>query len=361
MAKFHQLKVADVRRETADCISLAFEVPASLQAEYTFKPGQNLTLRTIVDGEDLRRSYSICSAPGEGELRVAIKKIPHGKFSSFANEKIKKGSRLDVMTPTGSFVLKPDARLKRHYVAFAAGSGITPVFSMLKSVLEAEPLSRFTLFYGNKSTTSIIFREAIEGLKNRFLDRFSTYHILSKEKSDALLFNGRINSEKCKVFFEKLLDIHAIDQFLLCGPESMIHEVREYLLGQGVDLKKIHFELFTTPATRIADTLPNGNSQKETDHSVSRVHIKSDGLTFDFEMPRVNESILDAALRHGADLPFACKGGVCTTCKAKLLEGEVRMDVHYGLEEEEIAQGFVLTCQSHPVTEEVTVDYDQAV
>ncbi len=362
MAKFHTLAIADIRRETTDCVSIAFDIPADLRSDYAFKPGQNLTLRTTINGEELRRSYSICSIPGESQVRVAIKKVPHGKFSHFANEHLKKGALLDVMTPTGSFVVKSDPGHRKHYVAFAAGSGITPVFSMLHTILLTEPLSRFTLFYGNRTTASIIFREAIEALKNRFMDRFNIYHILSREKSDAQLFNGRIDTEKCLSFTEKLIDAIEVDEYLLCGPEAMITAVKACLLQKGVPEKHIHFELFQTPTAGMATPLPvgNGSSGKPGDDH-STLHLKVDGMSVDFDMPRSGQSILDAALQHGVDLPFACKGGICTTCKARLIEGQVRMDVHYGLEQEEIDQGYVLTCQSHPLTELVSVDFDQAV
>lgn len=358
MAKFHSLTVKDIRRETAECVSIAFEVPPALQEDYRFTPGQNLTLRTVIDAEDIRRSYSICTSPSDNELRIAIKKIPHGKFSAFSDQ-IKKGMKLDVMTPTGSFHARHSSTDKpKHYVAFAAGSGITPVFSILKAVLESEPNSRFTLFYGNKSTASIIFKENIEALKNQYLSRLSVYHILSRERSDAFIFNGRINAEKCAVFFEKLIDLEDVDDFLLCGPEGMIMDVKAFLSKKGVSPKKIHFELFTTPATKIAPTVTNGHPKSATAGGQSQVTVKLDGITFDFTMPQEGESILDAALHQGADLPFACKGGVCTTCKARLLEGKVAMDVNYGLEADEVHEGFILTCQSHPVTEKVFVDFD---
>lgn len=359
MAKFHSLKVKDIRQETADCVSVAFEVPESLQNDYRFVQGQNLTLRETMDGEEVRRSYSICTSPGEGELRVAIKKASGGKFSTFANEQLKPGDKLDVMTPTGHFYTDLDPQQAKYYVAFAAGSGITPIMSIMKTVLEREPKSEFTLFFGNQTVSSIIFREAIEGLKNKYMNRLQVYHILSREKMDAPLFFGRISGEKCHQLLDHLLDVKSVDEFFLCGPEEMIDQVRSTLEHAGVDSRKIHFELFTTPTSQKAPKRDGAASNGGATAWKSRVTAILDGLTFDFDVSSDGDSILNEAMKNGADVPFACKGGVCCTCKAKLIEGKVEMDVNYGLEASEVEKGFILTCQSHPVSERVIVDYDQ--
>ena len=353
---FEQLRVREVSKETNDCVSIAFEIPDQLQHKFQFIQGQYITLRTTIGGEEVRRSYSICSSPLDHELRVAVKKVSHGLFSTYANEQLKAGDLLDVMPPLGKFFTPLQADQKKNYVGFAAGSGITPLLSIITTTLQTETQSSFTLVYGNRNRHSIIFREALEALKNKYMNRFRLIHILSREKTDTVLNAGRIDSDKCNTLFEKTIDISQTDEFFLCGPEEMIFSVKTVLEEKGVDKKKIHFELFTTP----------GQEQKKssaqiiaTDHqSKSRITVKLDGISFDFDLAKNGPAILDAALKQGADLPYACKGGVCCTCRAKLIEGEVDMDVNYGLEPEEIEQGFILTCQSHPRTEKVVVDFD---
>lgn len=357
MPKFHLLKVKDVRRETADCVSVAFDVPNDLAPEYAFEHGQNLTLKASIQGEEVRRSYSICTSPLDGELRVAIKKVPGGRFSTFANEVLQVGDTLDVMTPSGNFSVALDPSNKKHYVAFAAGSGITPVLSILRTVLRTEPQSRFTLFFGNKSGEHIIFREQLEDLKNRYLDRLSIHHVLSREYPGADLFYGRIDSDRCGDFCRLLLDPHEVDAYFLCGPEEMIFSVKEKLQELKIDPKTIHFELFTSPAGTLGVKTP---APPELDEAVrSQIEVVLDGNAFSFELDSGGDTILDGALKAGADLPFACKGGVCATCKAKVMEGEVAMQVNYALEPEEVEAGFVLTCQSHPRSERVLVSYDE--
>lgn len=352
---FHALKIKDIKKETPGCISVAFEIPAELQTEFSFAHGQNITIRKTIDGEELRRSYSICTAPFENELRIAIKKVEGGKFSCFANDVLKVNDQLDVLPPTGRFNTKLNKESKKNYLAFAAGSGITPVISIIKTTLKAEPGSNFTLVFGNKGRNSIIFFEELEGLKNKYLNRFNFINILSREKTDAPINSGRINTEKLNEL-NKLIDYKSADDIFICGPEEMIFCVKDFLEGSGIDKKKIHFELFTTPGQKKVA----GRNVQHTDNTgpKSKITIKLDGRSFDFDLGFDNDSILDAALKQGADLPFACKGGVCCTCKAKLLEGEVEMDVNWGLEHEEVEQGFILTCQSHPKTEKVVVDFD---
>lgn len=356
MAKFYPLKIKDIRRETKDCVSIAFEVPDSLKSTFAFRPGQHLTFRTLFDSEDIRRNYSICTSPEDEDLRVAVKKMEGGRFSSFANEKLSPGDVLEVMPPMGSFTVPIDPAHQKYYVAFASGSGITPVISLMKTILRKEPNSRFTLFYGNQRAKSIIFLEEIEGLKNKYLGRLSVFHILSKEYPGSELFYGRIDREKCSTFFHKLLDIKDVDDFFICGPEDMIESVRTALAENGVDGKQIHFELFTVPGEKMRRI--DGVRKLPTEKILSHITITLEGKTFSLDLFSTDETILDAASKTGANLPYACRGGVCCTCKAKLLEGEVEMEVNYGLVPEEVAAGYILTCQSHPKSEKVVVSFD---
>lgn len=353
---FQKLTVANIRKETADCVSIALAVPENLKEIFQYKQGQYITLRTIIDGEDVRRSYSICSSPLENELRVAVKKVEGGIFSTYANEQLQKGDTLEVMPPLGKFFTELDPEQSKKYVGFASGSGITPLLSIIKTTLRTEPKSEFTLVYGNRNRHSIIFKEELEGLKNLYMNRFRVIYILSREKTDSAINFGRIDADKCGALCEKTIDIQTTDAFFLCGPEDMIFSVKSQLEQMGVDKQKIHFELFTTGGkSKTTDYKPQSTDKTETK---SRITIKLDGISFDFDLGFEGDAILDAALKNGADLPFACKGGVCCTCRAKLVEGEVDMDVNYGLEPEEIEQGFILTCQSHPRTEKVVVDFD---
>ncbi len=356
--RFYELKVIDVRPETADCVSVALEVPADMQDQFVFQPGQYLTFRRYFEGAEVRRSYSICSSPKEGELRVAIKAVTGGNFSGYANEALKRGEVLEVMPPMGHFSPKKTERQNRQYLAFIAGSGITPVMSIMRHVLEDEPGSSFTLVYGNKNRNSIIFREAIEGLKNRFMNRLRVYHVLSRELMDVPLFNGRIDAQKCSEFCDSLIDLKGVDEVFLCGPEEMILSVRERLLELGMPSANVHLELFSSP-----DQPKRKQGEWKQEYTgetgpVSKVSVRLDGVTFELDLPYNGDNILDAALAHGADLPYACKGGVCSTCRAKITEGEVVMEVNYALEPDEVARGFVLTCQSHPKTDRVVVDFD---
>ena len=356
---FHLLKVKDIRKETPDCISIAFEIPDGLQPTFDFTQGQNITIKKTIDGEELRRSYSICSSPFDNELRVAVKHVAGGKFSAWANNQLKKEEWLEILPPTGKFftALKPSN--KKNYIAFVAGSGITPLLSIVKTTLLTEPYSSFTLIYGNRNRSAIIFRETLDAIKNKFVDRFTVHHILSREKTETPLNAGRIDADKCEHIFQHLIDIKTCDEFFLCGPEEMIACVKDYLGKKAIEKNKIHFELFTTPGQKTAASAGSKPAiKKELIGKICKVTIKLDGIAFDFDLPYNGEAILDAALKLGTDLPFACKGGVCATCRAKLLEGKVEMDNNYALEPEELKNGFILTCQSHPRTERVVIDYD---
>lgn len=357
MSRFHTIKIKKVTRETPECISVALDIPEDLKDTFRFKQGQYLTFRRVDDGEEIRRSYSICSSPLEGEWKVAIKKVPEGRFSGYANSFFKAGEELEVMPPQGRFYTELDKDHEKNYLAFAAGSGITPVLSIIKSILLAEPKSTVTLVYGNKGRHSIIFKEEIEALKNKYLDRLSVHHILSREHGDSEILFGRIDKEKTRFILDKMIAPDQIDECFICGPEEMIHAVRETLAEAKVDPKKIHFELFTT-----ADSRKNGKEHKPVagEHDkLSRVKIKLDGVVREMEMSYYGTSILEAALENGADLPYSCKGGMCCTCRAKLVKGEVEMEVNYSLEPEEVKAGYILTCQSRPLTDEVEVDFDQ--
>jgi ring-1,2-phenylacetyl-CoA epoxidase subunit PaaE len=354
---FHKLAVKEIIKETADCVSIEFDVPETLKEDFKYKQGQNINIKTTLNGEEVRRTYSLCTSPQENKLKVAVKKVNGGLFSVYANEQLKKGDVLEVMTPLGKFNTPLDESHKKNYLAFAAGSGITPIISIIKTTLATEPQSSFTLVYGNKSRSSIIFFEELEGLKNKYMERFTLIHILSREKTDAAINFGRITKDKCSHLFEKLVDLQHADEFFLCGPQQMIVEVQEFLEAHNVKEKKIHFELFTT------EKKSKGTSNKAQVASQntpsSKIEMKLDGRTFLFDIPLNSDAtILDAAMQQGADVPYACKGGVCCTCKAKLVEGEVEMDVHWGLDHEEIALGYILTCQAHPKTEKVVVDFD---
>ncbi len=353
---FQKLKVKEIRRETADCVSIQFEIPPELQDSFLFQHGQNITIKKKINGEEARRSYSICSSPFENELRVAVKKVDGGAFSSFANEALKAGDELDVLPPTGKFNTLLHSKNKKRYLAFAAGSGITPVISIIKTTLQTEPDSSFTLVYGNRSRSSIIFFEELEGIKNKYINRFNLIHVLSRERTENPVNYGRINIEKLAEL-SRILNYSSYDEIFICGPENMIFSLKEYLEQKDIDKKKVHYELFTTPGQKQA-TVNTQYATTESGGAKSKITVKLDGRTFDFDLGFNEEGILDGALKQGADLPYACKGGVCCTCKARLLEGEVEMDVHWGLEDEEIAQGFILTCQSHPKTEKVVVDFD---
>lgn len=350
--RFHRLRVKDIVRETDDTVSVAFEVPTELLEDYLFEAGQHLTFKTDSNGEEIRRSYSICKAPYEKELRVAIKKVQDGLFSSFANEKLAIGDELEVMTPMGNFTVEFNKKNQKSYLFFASGSGITPVISLIKTILVKEPWSDVSLVYGNKGIAHIIFRDELEGLKNQFMNRFNLIHILSRENLGITVQKGRINGEKCTELFSTYLKNQAVDEVFICGPEEMIHSVKDFMLAKGVGTKSIHFELFNT--SEIKKVL----STKDDPKVQANVKIILDGDTFEMSVDSHGESILDAAFSAGADVPFACKGGVCCTCKAKIIEGSVRMDVNYGLEADEIAAGYILTCQSHPTSEKLTVSYD---
>ncbi|MBX2874651.1 MAG: phenylacetate-CoA oxygenase/reductase subunit PaaK [Saprospiraceae bacterium] len=356
--RFYPLTVKAIDKVTEDCSVISFNVEKDLQELFSYKQGQYLTLKAMIAGEEVRRSYSLCSSPLDEEWKVGIKRIAGGKFSTYANKDLKAGDTVEVMPPNGRFFTEIETDRAKNYVAFAAGSGITPIFSIIKTHLLAEPLSHFTLFYINQQVSSIILKEEIEALKNLFLDRFKVFHFLTQEQRSAPLFNGRLNTEKLDVISEKMLPFADIDDFFVCGPEEMIFMIRDYLLTKQVDGKKIHFELFTSGVQKNG-AVKTTDAQNATAEQINcAITIVEGGKAFQVSLQDPNTSILDAALSQGADLPFACKGGVCCTCRAKIIEGEVEMQVNYALEEEEVQAGYVLTCQSMPKSNKVVVDFD---
>jgi ring-1,2-phenylacetyl-CoA epoxidase subunit PaaE len=355
---FRPLSILDIRNETDDCVSVSFQIPDEWKEEFKFQAGQNITLRTIIGGKEIRRSYSICSSPLENELRIAIKKVEEGLFSSHAHAHFKSSQVLDVLAPTGNFVLPVHESNKKHYVAFAAGSGITPVISLLKTILKEEPLSRFTLIYANRNRSSVIFREELLALKNEYPERFHLMMIFSREKMDAAVFEGRIDSSKCEMIFKHILPLAADQEYLLCGPAPMIFSIRSWLLEQKIEEKKIHFELFSDPGELGRSREKTNSVVGESSEIKSLVTIRLDGVSSDYQIPVQGPTILEAAIQAGADLPYACRAGVCASCRAKLVKGKVIMDQNYALADEEIEQGFILACQSHPASEKLIIDFD---
>ncbi len=349
---FNTLRIARVRRETADAVSLTFDVPAALAGAYRFVPGQYLTLRATIGGQDLRRSYSICSAPGE-PLRVGIKRVEGGRFSAWAFETLSDGDTLSVMTPEGRFGPGPAPTGGRTIAAFAAGSGITPILSIIKAVLAEEPDTRVWLFYGNRSTGSIMFRDEIEDLKDRNLSRLSVFHVLSREQQDIPVLNGRLDSDKLRLLLRAVLPAAAIDQALVCGPQPMIEGLATTLRDLGIPEERVHVERFT-PASDAPPPRPPVARDAPPAAVVTVIH---DGVRVDVPAAE-GEAIIDAAIRAGRTLPWSCKGGMCCTCRAKVVEGRVEMAVNYSLEPWELQAGFVLTCQAHAVTPRVVVDFD---
>jgi ring-1,2-phenylacetyl-CoA epoxidase subunit PaaE len=354
--EFHALRIADVRRETPDAVSIAFAVPAELREDYRFRPGQHLTLRTTLDGAELRRSYSICTGLDDPELRVAVKQVDGGSFSRFANEALKAGDRIDVMTPQGRFGVAPEPDAARTYLAIAAGSGITPIMSILRSVLTREPKSRVFLLYGNRTAQSIIFKHALDDLKDRFLERLGIYYVLSRESQEVALLNGRIDGEKIATVLRTVVPARRLDAVFLCGPGGLIEEGKAAVLRAGVHTKQIHVEYFTTDGVPgVQRRTPRPADGKE---PAAIVRVRLDGS--DHVVPLFDgETIVEAGLRQGLEMPYSCRGGMCCTCRARLLEGEVSMDQNFSLEQWEMQAGYVLTCQSHPKTRSIAVDYDQ--
>jgi len=355
VTKFHTIEVKDIYKETDNCSVITFDIPKNLSEEFSFRQGQHLTLKIDINDEDIRRSYSLCSSPVDKEWKVAVKQIPEGIFSTYVNNTLKKGDLLEVMPPSGTFGVDVSKEVK-NYLVFVAGSGITPIFSMVKTHLALEPQSAFKLFYLNRTVKSIIFKEEIEQLRNQYFGRLEIFYLLTKERRDIELFNGRFTKQKLHLIFDKLVTVSEMDECFICGPEEMIFLIQEELIKAGMSKEKIHYELFVTGLSEEDKRRTERLSHQKIEGV--EITIVDGGKEFHFTMTNDYNNILDAALGAGADLPFACKNGVCSSCKCKLLEGEVEMKVNYSLEEEELTQNFILSCQAVPLSDNIKVDYD---
>lgn len=358
MSRFHTLTVQDVRQETRDAVSIAFAIPDALKDTFRFTQGQYLTLRREIDGEEIRRSYSICTGTLDNEIRVAVKRVPEGRFSTFANQALAVGDTLEVMPPQGRFYTSLDPERQGHYLAVAAGSGITPILSIIATTLEVEPQSRFTLLYGNRSTAGTLFRDRLQGLKDRYLERLNLVYIFSREEQEIDLYNGRIDADKCHALFDRWVDVKGLQAAFLCGPLEMTEQASDALKAHGLAGERIHRELFGTALPTAGRKPRQATGVGQVDIDKSQVKVTIDGRSLAFEMPRDGESILEAGNDQGAELPFSCQAGVCSTCLARVEEGEVEMYANYALEDYEIEAGLVLSCQCRPVSDKVTLNFD---
>lgn len=354
-SEFHRLKVAEVRRETADAVSILFDVPAQLRPAFAFKAGQHLTLKATIAGEDVRRTYSVCTAPFENELRIAIKEMRGGRFSMWANANVAVGQTIEVLAPMGRFTA-PSGPTAPYYVALAGGSGITPVISILKTALGENPRARVTLLYGNRASASIMFLEELAGLKNRFLDRFEVYHFLENEAEEIELFNGRLDRAKCDEVFSGLIDAETADAIFICGPGPMMDAAEAALAAKGVAKERIFIERFTTSELSADQIAKNEALQRAAAGTMLTVTLDGRRSRVPFDAGKGN--ILESVQASGLPAPYACKGGVCTTCRAQVTAGTVAMKKNYGLTEQEVADGYVLTCQAVPTSADVTLNYD---
>jgi len=365
-ATLHPLRVTAVSPVTDDAVAIEFEVPPELAADFEFIQGQHVSLRCAEAGDDIRRSYSICTAAGSGHLRVAVKSLPEGVFSTYVRDRLRPGDVMEVVTPTGHFNTPLDPTQARSYAMVAAGSGISPILSIIATVLAREPRSSVTLLYGNRTVGDIMFLEELEDLKNQHPERFALYNVLSREEQDVELFHGRLDAERIGIFLDSLVPPRGVDEWFLCGPRGMIDAARAQLMERGVDPMHVHFELFHSesvetgrrgPTPAGAGSVPGGADSAAS--APAEVTIILDGRRSTFALDRNGERVLDAALRVRADAPYACKGGVCGTCRAKLVSGSVEMEQSYALEQSEIEAGFVLACQSHPTSDRLILDFDQ--
>lgn len=359
---FHELTVKRISPEAAGSVAVTFDIPGPLRDTFRFEPGQYLTLRTRLDGQELRRNYSICSPRSrlerQGELEVGIRPVQGGRFSNWASTALRPGQRLEVMPPEGRFTVQRPRAL--HRVGFAAGSGITPILSIAASTLEEQPESKFTLVYGNRRTATIMFNEALQDLKDRYPDRFTMIHVLSRQAQEVDLLQGRLDEAKVRAIMDALLPPASMDEVFICGPEAMIQATEQALLAAGVPAQRIRTERFTTGAAQAAKVQADVDAagERRPAQAAAQAIVVLDGKQHEVPIG-AGEAVLDAALEAGLDLPYSCKGGVCSTCRAKVLEGRVTMDRNFGLTDDEVARGFVLTCQSHPVTERLVLSFDE--
>jgi ring-1,2-phenylacetyl-CoA epoxidase subunit PaaE len=356
---FHPLRVASVERLTDDAVAVTFDVPPELREEFRFQAGQHVSIRSPVVGDDVRRNYSICAPATSGRLRIGVKRIPDGVFSGYVAERLQPGEVLDIMTPTGSFSTALHAGQRKRYGAIAAGSGITPVLSILSTALEVEPGSSAVLVYVNRTTLNIMFLEDLEDLKNRYPDRFQLIHVLDEESLDVEILSGRLDADRLGRILDCLVLPDDVDDWFLCGPLPMTDVAREVLLARGAGEQHIHRELFFVGPPPAASSRAPAAARQEEPATGASITVLLDGRSQSFVLPEDGASILDATLRYRADAPFACKNGVCGTCRAKVVEGKVRMDANYALEPAEVAAGYALACQSHPAADRVVIDFDQ--
>ena len=355
---FHPLTVRAIEPDTDEAVIVSFDVPVELREVFAFNQGQYLTLRTEVDGDDLRRSYSICAGVDDGELRVGVRKVAGGRFSNWINERLKPGDAVQVMPPQGRFFVPLDPHAHRHYLGVAGGSGITPILSIMKTVLGREPHARFTLIYANRAPKSTMFKEEIEDLKNRYMARLVLHHVFSGEQTELPLHSGVMDRVKLGEFLGGLVQARSIDHAFVCGPYQMNDEAEAALLAAGVPEERIHIERFGVAPQAGAAAGAVEHESKPGDAERARITILRDGLKREFDFSKDDASILDAASTAGLEVPFSCTSGVCGTCRAKLIEGEVRMTRNFALDKSELAGGFVLTCQAHPLTERVVLSFD---
>ena len=356
MSKSYPLTVKSVEKETDDCTVVTFDVPDQLKDEFKFQQGQHLTLERQNGNEPIRRSYSLCSSPVDDDWQVAVKEIPEGEFSTYINQQLKNNDQLNVLPPSGEFGIPLEKESTKNYLFFAAGSGITPIISMIKTHLAKEPNSKCQLFYLNKTAKSIIFKERLEQLRNQFFGRLEIYYFLTREQRDIELFNGRLDEDKINTLCNTLIDTDDVDDVFICGPEQMLFAIRDTLLENGLTKDQIHYELFVTGLSEEDKERVSRLREKQKDGS--KITILDGGKEFHFTMSNEDESVLDAGLKAGADLPFACKGGVCSTCKCKIIEGDAEMKINYALEDDELEQNYLLSCQAIPTTDELIIDYD---
>ncbi|MCU0434445.1 MAG: 2Fe-2S iron-sulfur cluster-binding protein [Bacteroidia bacterium] len=357
MARFHTLTVKEITRETADCVSIVFDIPEASKQEFSYIQGQYLTLKLHVGGEELRRSYSLCSSPvADSEVRIAVKKVDGGRASTWLNNELHTGNKLEVMTPMGNFWSAMDAANEKHYVLFAGGSGITPMLSILKTVLHSEPKSRISLFYGNRDEQAVIFKAQIDALAAQHGNRLSVFHILENPApGTAALYTGILTAEKVAALIENHIGLNGNNEYFICGPGPMMENVKQVLTQLRIDSKLIHIEYFQA----VAEAVKAAETASTQTAGTSKVTVILDGEEKVFDIPQNGSSILDVAYDAGMDVPFACKGGVCCTCRAKVTEGQVRMDHNFALTDDEVSRGYILTCQSHPVSENVVVNFDE--
>ncbi|MGI9284833.1 MAG: 1,2-phenylacetyl-CoA epoxidase subunit PaaE [Pseudomonadales bacterium] len=359
---FYNLRIANVQPETDTAACITFAVPDELQEKFKFTQGQFLTLKSDIDGEDVRRSYSICSGVNDGHMRVGIKRVKNGVFSNYANDKFKVGDTVEVMPPQGSFFTQVDPNHAKSYMCLAVGSGITPILSIIKTILSEEPNSQVTLLFGNRRSNAVMFRDELSFVKNRYMDRFQWINIMNYEDQGADLLNGIIDNKKgYELAKAGLIDIKGTDEAFICGPEAMMSEVSRGFRIEGLTDSQIHYELFANSSEDSQKILQKAQQRIEEfgEEKTSKVTVVADGRSIMFDLATVGQNILDAGIHNGMELPYSCKAGVCSTCKCKLVKGQVDMDITHGLEEHEIEQGFVLSCQAHPLTDEVVVDFDR--